>query len=349
MGQSAAGHEISIFSDLGAYYGGSPFVRRGNWSPMAKAPNKSTAAIQRLLEERRQYEAWIARIDAAGGAAPSTVRTRVRSDYEARLNAVTEELKVHAEAARLMAAQRREVRRDLQGKETAAAERLAEAELRHAVGEYDESQWTQVHKESLAELVSVREELGAVEEDIAQLEELERLVKLRPVTAAPAPAPAPAPPPAAPPPPAPPPPAVPVGTNTGTLPRVGPPPRPQPPVPAPAKDGQKNDAKPPEKPAMIDELAFLKSVTDDDKRGIGSPTPTIRRSGAQFQPAEPAPARPTSTPASTTPAQASTPVAATPANDDPEPVRTLKCRECGTMNLPTEWYCESCGAELAAL
>jgi uncharacterized OB-fold protein len=36
-------------------------------------------------------------------------------------------------------------------------------------------------------------------------------------------------------------------------------------------------------------------------------------------------------------------------NDEPEPVRTLKCRECGTMNLPTEWYCESCGAELAAL
>lgn len=343
MGQSAAGHEISIFPDLGAYYDGSPLVRRGNWSPMAKAPNKSTAAIQRLLEERRQYEAWIARIDAAGGAAPSTVRTRVRSDYEARLNAVTEELKVHAEAARLMAAQRREVRRDLQGKETAAAERLAEAELRHAVGEYDESQWTQVHKESLAELVSVREELGAVEEDIAQLEELERLVKMRPATAAPAPAPAP--------PPAAPPPAVPSGTNTGTMPRVGPPPRPQAPVPtpAPAKDGQKNDAKQFEKPAMIDELAFLKSVTDDDKRGIGSPAPTIRRSGAQFQPAEPAPARPTSTPSSTTPAQSSTPVAATPANEDPEPVRTLKCRECGTMNLPTEWYCESCGAELAAL
>ena len=300
---------------------------------MAKAPNKSTAAIQRLLEERRQYEAWIARIDAAGGAAPSSVRSRVRSDYEARLNAVTEELKVHAEAARLMAAQRREVRRDLQAKETAAAERLAEAELRHAVGEYDESQWTQVHKESLAELVSVREELGAVEEDIAQLEELERLVKTRPAAAAP--------PTAVPPPPAPP---VAAGANTGALPRVGPPPRPQAPAATPttARDGQKNDAqRPPEKPAMIDELAFLKSVTDDDKRGIGSPgpAPSIRRSGAQFQPVEPASARP-----------ASTPLAATPSNnDEPEPVRTLKCRECGTMNLPTEWYCESCGAELAAL
>jgi len=317
---------------------------------MAKAPNKSTAAIQRLLEERRQYEAWIARIDAAGGAAPSSVRSRVRSDYEARLNAVTEELKVHAEAARLMAAQRREVRRDLQGKEMAAAERLAEAELRHAVGEYDESQWTQVHKESLAELVSVREELGAVEEDIAQLEELERLVKMRPVASAPAAAPAP-------PPLAPTTPPAAAASNTGTsLPRVGSPPRPQvpAPAPAPAKDGQKNDAaKAPEKPAMIDELAFLKSVTDDDKRGIGSPgpAPTIRRSGAQFQPVEPAPTpsrpAPTNTPTSPMPSPSS--VATPTNNDDPEPVRTLKCRECGTMNLPTEWYCESCGAELAAL
>ncbi len=29
--------------------------------------------------------------------------------------------------------------------------------------------------------------------------------------------------------------------------------------------------------------------------------------------------------------------------------KTLKCVECGAMNRPTEWYCESCGAELAAV
>lgn len=29
--------------------------------------------------------------------------------------------------------------------------------------------------------------------------------------------------------------------------------------------------------------------------------------------------------------------------------KTLKCAECGTFNYPTEWYCESCGAELAAV
>jgi hypothetical protein len=32
-----------------------------------------------------------------------------------------------------------------------------------------------------------------------------------------------------------------------------------------------------------------------------------------------------------------------------EHVKTLKCAECGAMNYPTEWYCERCGAELAAM
>ena len=32
-----------------------------------------------------------------------------------------------------------------------------------------------------------------------------------------------------------------------------------------------------------------------------------------------------------------------------EQSKTLKCNECGGLNYPTEWYCERCGAELAAL
>src|SRR5438445_12862776 len=105
---------------------------------MPKGPSKSAAAIQRLLEERRQYEAWLARISATADSAPEHVRTRVRADYEARLKAVTEELRAHAESARQLIAQRKENLIELQKKEKAAAERLAETELRHEVGEYDE-------------------------------------------------------------------------------------------------------------------------------------------------------------------------------------------------------------------
>lgn len=38
--------------------------------------------------------------------------------------------------------------------------------------------------------------------------------------------------------------------------------------------------------------------------------------------------------------------AARPSSSDQQ--KTLRCTECGTMNLPTEWYCERCGGELAA-
>jgi len=262
---------------------------------MPKGSSKSTAAIQRLLEERRQYEAWLARINAAGDAAPEHVRVRVRADYEARLQAVTEELKAHADAGRQLVAQRKELFRELQQKEKAAAERLAETELRHAVGEYDESQWTQVHKDALAELVSVREEMQEVGQDIEKLEELDAMVRAKP------------------------------------SPRVGPPPKPQ----APRPEERRKLS-----PSPIDELAFLKSVTEDEK---AAPSPK-RASGAQFQPAIPGDP-PRGTPMS--PSPSITPAAEI--NDDAEVVKTLKCKECGTMNLATEWYCESCGAELAAL
>jgi hypothetical protein len=246
---------------------------------MAKHPSKSAAAIQRLLEERRQYEAWLARIKATADSAPAEVRTRVRADYEARLKAVTEELRAHADAARQLIAQRKENLLELQKKEKAAAERLAETELRHEVGEYDEGQWAQVHKDALADLGAVRDELMDVERDITRLEELDELVKAKPAPASAARAPAP--------------------------------PR---------------SATPEKRKTPIDELAFLKSVTDDDKN---APSPR-RASGAQYQIEEDV-------------------APEAPADENAPVEKTLKCRECGTMNVATEWYCENCGAELAAL
>jgi hypothetical protein len=271
---------------------------------MPKGSSKSTAAIQRLLEERRQYEAWLARLDAAGDATPTSVRTRVKADYEARLIQVTDELKVHAEAARQMILQRLEFRSELRKKEGQAAERLSETELRHAVGEYDETQWTQVHKDALAELLSVREEMQSVDADIAQLEQLDQLVKQR---------------------------------AAAEKPRVGPPPKPKPEERKPDAKGEPRFAK----KAPVDELAFLKSVTEDEKGTAPSPR---RASGSQYQPTipgDPPRGAPMSAPAA--------PAAQTNDEPDPEQERTLKCRECGRMNLPTEWYCENCGAELAAL
>src|SRR5436190_1602945 len=154
---------------------------------MAKGSSKSAAAIERLLEERRQYEAWLARIKATADSVSDDVRTRVKADYEARLKAVMEELRSHADAARQLVAERKESLRELQKKEKAAAERLAETELRHEVGEYDEAQWAQVHKDALADLGAVRDELMGIERDITRLVELDALVKAKPAPPAPPP------------------------------------------------------------------------------------------------------------------------------------------------------------------
>src|SRR3989449_358072 len=255
---------------------------------MPKGSSKSTAQIQRLLEERRQYEAWLARLSAAAGATPDQVRGRVRADYEARLEAVIEELKVHAASARQAIEQKQHHRTELQRKEASVAEKLTETELRHAVGEYDEAQWSQVHKDVQAELVSVREELQAIDADIDKLQELDALVHDK----------------------------------------------------QPAKAGGAAKRKTP-----LDEMAFIKSVTEDDKGAAPSPT---RASGAQFQPVMPTetPRAPSSV-RSATPSPA--PILPQAGDGDEEGVKTLKCKECGTMNLPTEWYCESCGGELATL
>ena len=272
---------------------------------MPKGPSKNAATIQRLLEERRQYEAWLVRLNSAANATPEPVRVRVGADYAARLKAVNEELKIHAEAAQALVAQRREQHTDLVRKERAAAERLSEAELRHAVGEYDEAQWTQVHKDVLAELVSVREELAGVQAEIEQLEELSVLVVPGRAAAA-----------------------------QQSAHRAGSPPRP------PRTEPPRDEAPSPPPRRQVDELAFLKSVTEDEK----GPSPK-RASGAQFQPSElTSTARGGLPPASAVPSPAA---AAPAANSDGDKV--LKCQECGTMNLPTEWYCEQCGAELAAL
>ncbi|MGH7673803.1 MAG: hypothetical protein ACREMV_00910, partial [Gemmatimonadales bacterium] len=149
---------------------------------MSKVPLKNTAVIQRLLTERRQFESWITRLDSAADATPEAVRSKVRADYEARLQAVIEELKSHAETARQVMGQQHELQKEMEQREARAAEKLVEIELRHAVGELDEAEWTKVHKDALAELVTIRQELKSVQEDIAQLEELDALARGRPGT-----------------------------------------------------------------------------------------------------------------------------------------------------------------------
>ena len=302
---------------------------------MGKRKEKSTAEIQRLLEERRRIEQWLERLAMAADKTPAVVRERVQGDYRARLVAVVTELKGYADDLRAALAEQQARRDDLKGQERQATEELAEAELRHAVGEFAEPEWQSKKGAILERLIGIREGLGGNEEEIGELEEVmsaleeaPRRAEVRsPAAAAAPPAPPPAPPqpppaPLAAPRPAAPEPRVSLGAELG-LRDLGSGPRPA--VPEKAKAGQ------PQTEAFGDELAFLKAVTEDRQHGPDS----RRASGA--------------TRAIPDVEKLADQQAVGQSRPSVMNQRTLKCAECGAMNLPTEWYCDRCGAELATL
>lgn len=306
---------------------------------MAKSTPKSDNPIDALLEERARFQTWLTRLDSTGSDAPAAVRDKIRGDYQQRLDQVIEELRTHAATVAEQLATLRVRQDDLSTQEGKAQETLAEAELRHAVGEYEESEWERVRGGSERVLIDVREELARVSDEITRLGEVQALIAGAPEEPEAAPEAAPEPVQAA---------AEAVDEAEDwepLIPLAEPAAEPPPIVPSaprftPRTSGKNSEPSTPRTipfpqraEASPDDLAFLKSMADEQPaspRGSGS---TPRVSGSTAPPAEEAPKAGAGL---ERPSQAAAP-------------KTLKCGECGTLNRPTEWYCERCGAELAAL
>ena len=325
-------------------------------------------ALNALMEERNRYEQWLAQLDARKGTTPTHVFSRVREDYEARLTKVIDQLAGRATELQSTASTLAERVAALYADETTLRDERAEAELRAMVGEYsldharDAMQRCDEAISSLgAERAQVGAELGRVQEILAVAvrpatppagEELVIPIEtLAPATAVVPPVP------------------VPHAAQPAPRPQAPPPPAPVRPVPS----------------SGFDELAFLQSVVDrpaptrpaDVAHAVSAPRvesrPELRAEparGAMTEPADvevPAGMNGASRRgAAPTPVLTSTPLverevqqpdsSLTPGSipaflkDVPtEQIKTLKCQECGTMNYPTEWYCERCGGELAAM
>jgi hypothetical protein len=299
---------------------------------MAKRTKASATVIQNLLEEKRQIERWLRRLDMAGDKTPPSVRDKVRSDYGKRRDAILAELQGHRDALNAALKEHRGNRDQLAATEDEATERLSEAELRHTVGEYDAAKWSEIRAEISEELVKVREELESAQAEITQLEEVLDAIE-RPDAPQAEPEE----------------PAKPATSTRTARTKPEPEPEPEPEVeeaaaeeeaPAVAEldetelDEEEETETVEEAPTAADasgksadELAFLRSVISSDETSS-----SLRARPEAKQ-------------------------AAAPANDE-EPKRpapkgsskkTVKCTDCGTLNLPTEWYCEMCGAELTAL
>jgi hypothetical protein len=291
-------------------------------------PSETDTTIEALLQRRAQFEQWLARLEAAGDKAPPAVRQRVRADYEGRLKGVIDELRGHAATISEELERHRGAQAKLDGECKQAEEALAEAEVRHAVGEYSEDEWRGISDRSQSNLGRLRQELSAVGDEISRLAEVQSLIASTPRRVDPAPSvdrPAPAT----------------VLQPELEIDHATPPPTPSPYPPAAAS---RSTPPPRREPAPVqavppgDELAFLKSVSEEEKK------PATRRASNPGGGPGQAAARAADAPS---PAAA----AAVPAGKTATPsgAKTLKCGECGTLNRPTEWYCERCGGELAGL
>jgi hypothetical protein len=331
-------------------------------------PNRSMTEVPGLIEERRKYEGWLAALNARTDA-PRHVFDRVKADYETRLRRVQEELVAHRHAIeeeRVSLTSRRSL---VEADEQLRRDERAELELRLHVGEIagDESDTAfRVVDEALEHLVGEKDALSNRISDLEMLLETKPPAPASPVEdkALPVAADASHPPADAtaavePPSTAAEVVAVPNGAadtgavagadSSGVAARAEGEGR----TVTPSTDAPKGDDQPLRERGprhtpggSFDELAFLSNLVGDGSAsaangnadpaesllaGLGEPG--TRRSGE----------RPL---ASNIPGHTPIVLRTTGAA---ETVKTLKCTECGAMNYATEWYCERCGAELAAL
>ena len=151
---------------------------------MAKTPD-TDVTIEALLEQRTQYEAWLAKLDNSGDKAPPAVRERIRGDYEARLQSVMEQLRGRGSAISEELERHHASQAELDRQRRAAEEALAESEVRHSVGEYTEDEWRQVSDQSRREIEQLRAQLRSIGAEITRLTQVQALIAA-PRTAAPA-------------------------------------------------------------------------------------------------------------------------------------------------------------------
>ena len=327
---------------------------------MAKADTSRIEALDAVLAEKRKHEGFLAKLEERRAATPANVFARLRDEYLTKITDLQVRASIEAESLSAGLDEDQAAVAEIEAKLAAITEERIEGELRAEVGEYDSKEWGDRLKTLNASLSKIEKERDA---KVATFERTRALLAEARGPAAVVPeavAPIETPPPAA---------------TTESAPAVAwlapspaPAPAVAPPAPAPAPPIAPETSAPVEAPSRaptpgspmagspsFDELAFLNSVVGRSSTQFKAEPPAPRPSReASTNRTPPIPAAPINPPA-----RPAAPAAPTVESDSgplgrPTPrtsqaIKTLKCAECGTLNYPTEWYCERCGGELAAL
>ncbi len=350
--------------------------------------DKDTAeTVEKLLAERRKVAGWLTALAARRSETPPAVYQKVHDDYAAKLDKVQAKLVAASDAVQVAALDLASRLTEREEAVALKRDERAEAELRAAVGEYSEREWEKRRarlddevgavtgerdalRDELQRLRDVLDEVAGTgvpfaevdEEPTALMDAVDSVAAVdaaadtaAPETSSPAPV---------------------------SVDKVQAPPT------IPIHEQSDIAAVEPAQTLApsFDELAFLKSVVGRPTP-VGTfhpmePALVPKRTPADSRRAAPTPKRAFpegprkgSAPPETPPESRSydTPEPPTPFPDPvPEPrvsqemtppresyfgrptprtseaVKSLRCQECGTLNFPTEWYCERCGGELAA-
>jgi hypothetical protein len=325
---------------------------------MTKEAQPGLENVSALILERQRIEDWLATLEARKAATPDHVFQRVHGDYSARLKTITDQLiarsaalKTHVDQLTLRLAQ-------FEAEAQRFRDVRAESELRMQVGELSVADWNTKARECDEGVARLTESQAQARSSLAQAREILAMVSGQPNNSGRQRA-----------------------AQSATPTRV--------PRPASAIEGfQSNSAangvapkNPSGEHSSMNELEFLKSVVGNQKspNGTTQPTPTpapepepegapdlaqtlldrVNQGGGQGKLRQESDAdsllKGVGVPGANKPQPLAAnvteqnPIVLKPAPGGPERHKTLKCGECGTMNYPTEWYCERCGGELAAL
>ncbi|MCC6774353.1 MAG: hypothetical protein IT360_24415 [Gemmatimonadaceae bacterium] len=339
---------------------------------MTSSDSNPIEALSELLEERRRYEGWLAQLEARRVDSPSHVVDRVRSDYLLRLDGVTQQLRGRASDLESSAATLRARIDALQADENGRRDERFELELRAEVGEFEPERAQESMAACDVAITQLGGERAGLEHELSRITEVLALVAPAPVaeleavppeaessddervTAA-------------------------AGDEANTADARDD-------TRDDTRDEvshENSDERAsalstsslmPPSPSPMDELAFLQSVVDGPREGTAPSSPDFASQGMHGSQRSADGADLLPPPTLTAPRRPVTPLSSSiPSTRDPlantnsgstltpgsmpsflrdmptEQVKTLKCQECGTMNYPTEWYCERCGGELAAM
>ena len=344
--------------------------------------------VRSLVAERQRYDDWLTALDARRAETPNRVFDRVHGDYIARRDAVMAQLREHVGALSVHRDALDSRLGTLEAELATLEDRRVEAMLRNAVGEYDNERWETERQDVEAKIASLDEQRGGLLTEVDEIRTLlssassepsapgidetvsdglapvtSELVDIEPIAID----------------------AIAV-ENTAIEPladadiEFG--------ATADVLSDVRLVTEMPELVPAAEPVIEQASTEFDDALAMfsdttGTPNPTFTRSleGIEVEfdvygasslsaPLQPHASIATVTPATSVPAEAAdsfddlaflrSVIDPTPASSAPGvssiptaapstvPLKTLRCTECGTMNLPTEWYCERCGGELAA-